>query len=296
MFKAGYVGLIGLPNAGKSSFLNDLLGEHVAIVSHKPQATRKRVTGLITDKRGQIVFADSPGFLKKGKNPMSNYIAEEARQVIKDVDAVLLLVPCDDVSSASLIPLIELIEAEKKPWACCITKRDLREKDTLVNFITFLMGKNIPIFNYSTRDQKRCEKAGLITCLQDLLPESPGPLFDPELYTTERVRDIASEMVRERCFELLKEEIPFGVGIMINKYVEEENIIRIDATIMVEKESHKGIVIGMGGSMLKKIGQQAREKIEKITGEKVYLGLHVSHKQNWTRQERMMKELGYDTE
>jgi GTPase len=294
-FKAGFVGLIGLPNAGKSSFLNNVLGETLAIVSHKPQATRKRVQGILSSETGQIVFVDAPGFLAKGKNAMLKFIAEEARQVIRDVDAVMLLVPCDDVNADAMIPLIDLIQAEKKPWIACITKRDLKESAAVEKFVEYCKGKGVEVFGYSVRNAAMAEKTQIINAIQGLLPESPGPLFDPELFTTETVRDIAAEMIRERCFELLKQEIPFGLAVVIDKYKEDKKMIRIDATLLVEKESHKGIVIGRGGEMLKKIGTQAREKLEKMTGEKVFIGLHVSHKQNWTRQERKMKELGYES-
>lgn len=294
-FKAGFLGLIGLPNAGKSSFLNNVLGETLAIVSHKPQATRKRVQGILTSDEAQIVFVDAPGFLQKGRNAMLKFIAEEARQVIRDVDAVLLLVPCDDVSSDTMLPLIDLIKTEKKPWVVCITKRDLKEADGLKSFVQYCLDQGVPVFNYSVKNPAKAQKGELIKALEQLLPESPAPLFDPELFTTETVRDIAAEMIRERCFELLKQEIPFGLAVVIDKYKEDKKMIRIEATLLVEKESHKGIVIGARGEMLKKIGTQAREKLEKMTGEKVFVGLHVSHKQNWTRQERKMKELGYES-
>lgn len=295
MFKAGFVGLIGLPNAGKSSFLNHILGENLAIVSSKPQATRKRVTGIHTSDKGQILFVDAPGFLQKGKNPLTSFIAEEARAVVKDVDAVMLLVSCEDLNSKALMPLIEIIENSKKPWIAVLTKRDLKEVSTLPGFISFCISRNVKHYNYSTKNPAKAEKEEILQALLELLPESPAPLYDPELYTIERTRDIAGEMVRERCFELLKDEIPFGLAVHVSKYDDTGKILRIEASILVEKENHRGIVIGAKGAMLKKIGSEARKKIEKITGEKVYLALHVSYKKDWMKKAMTMKELGYES-
>ncbi len=295
-YKAGFVGIIGLPNAGKSSLLNLLLNEHLCIVSRKPQATRKRIHGVISHKDYQIVFVDSPGFLKKGKNSMTEFIAEEARKVIDDVDVLLLMVPADLESKREMEPLLQVIEGAKKPVLFCMSKSDLKKSKATEELLFTLSDKGYMGFPASIKKKSQEDKDKILSQIAQALPDCDAPLYDEELYTTEKMRDIAGELIREQCFELLEQEIPFGIGVVVESFKDEENIIRIDASIIVEKENHKGIVIGKGGSVLKKIGEQARKKIELMLGQKIYLGLHVSHKPNWTDQKRMMKELGYVSE
>jgi GTPase len=262
-------------------------------VSAKPQATRKRVHGVVSDKDYQIVFADSPGFLSKGMNSMTSYISGEAQRVIEDVDAIVLLVPADLESDREVLKLVEAIEASKKPFMFCMSKSDLKKSDAVEKLLFVLSGKGLIGFPLSIKKTKREQVKEILRKMSELLPETTGPLYDAELYTTERTRDIASEMIREQCFELLDKELPYGLGVSIQSFKEEEKIIRIEATIIVERDNHKGIVIGKGGAMLKKIGETARKRIEAIVGQKIFLGLHVSHKADWTKQKRMMKEMGY---
>lgn len=296
MIKAGFLAIVGLPNAGKSSLLNFMLDEHLCIVSSKPQATRRRVHGVVTQDNFQIVFVDSPGFLSSGKNPMMDYISNEAKKVIEDVDAIVLLVPADLKSKKDMEKLMDAVIDSGKPFMFCMSKADL-QKTKAAEEILFTLGDKGHIgFPLSIKKTKKNQLQEIFEKMADLLPQAPGPLFDAELYTTENMRDIAAEMIREQCFETLEQEIPFGLGVSILSFKEEERIVRIEASILVEKENHKGIVIGKGGSVLKKIGEGARHRIEKMVDQKVYLGLHVSHKPDWTRQKRMMKELGYDNE
>lgn len=295
-YKAGYVGLVGLPNAGKSSFLNFLLDEHLCIVSSKPQATRRRVQGVVTDENYQIVFVDSPGFLSKSINDMTKYIADEAKRVIDDVDLIVVLVPADLQAAGDMNKLIDAIEASGRPFMFCMSKADLPKSDFAEKALFRLSEKGVLGFPISIKKTKREKLKEMLSKMAELLHEAPGPLYDEESYTTERTRDIAAEMIREQCFELLDKELPYGLGVMITSFKEkdeENNILRIEATIIVERDGHKGIIIGKGGTMLKKIGELARKRIEKMLGEKVYLGLHVSHKADWTKQKRTMKEMGY---
>lgn len=295
-YKAGFVGIIGLPNAGKSSLLNHLLNEHLCIVSRKPQATRRRVQGVISTEQFQIVFVDSPGFLKKGKNALTSFIADEALKIIDDVDVLLLIVPADLESTREMEPLLELVEASSKPVLFCMSKSDLKKSKATEEILFRLSGKGFMGFPSSIKKTKEEDKQKIIAQIGAVLPDSAEPLFDQELYTTEKMRDIAAELIREECFESLEQEIPFGIGVVVESFKEEDKIIKIEASIIVEKENHKGIVIGKGASLIKKIGEQSRKKIEQMLGQKIYLGLHVSHKPNWTDQKRIMKELGYVVE
>jgi len=295
-YKTGFIGLVGLPNAGKSSFLNFLLDEHLCIVSRKPQATRRRVQGVVTSDDYQIVFVDSPGYLSKSINPLTAYIAGEARRVIEDVDAIVLLIPADLTSAREMDQLIEAVEASGKPFMFCMSKADIKKTPTVEKILFRLSDKGHLGFPISIKKTKRADLQAMLAKMAGLLPEAPGPMYEEDLYTTERSRDIAAEMIREQCFELLEKELPYGLGVMIESFKEDDKLIRIDANILVERENHKGIVIGKGGSMLKKIGEGARKKIEKMLGQKIFLGLHVSHKSDWTTQQRIMKELGYGTD
>jgi GTPase len=295
-YKAGFVGIVGLPNAGKSSLLNFILNEHLCIVSRKPQATRKRIHGVVSTDAYQIVFVDSPGFLKKGKNAMTGFIADEARKVIEDVDVILLLVPTDLKSKREIEPLLEVIKDAKKPVLFCMSKSDLKKSKATEEVLFELSAQGFHGFPASIKKKSSEDKEKILSQIAEALPICDEPLYDTELYTTEKMRDIASELIREQCFELLEQEIPFGIGVVIENFKEEANIIKIEANIIVEKDNHKGIVIGRGGQVLKKIGELSRKKIEQMLGQKIYLGLHVSHKPNWTDQKRIMKELGYVTE
>ncbi len=295
-YKAGFVGIVGIPNAGKSSLLNFLLNEHLCIVSRKPQATRRRIHGVISQPEAQIVFVDSPGFLKKGQSSLTKFIADEARKVMEDVDVLLLMVPADLSSRREMEPLLDLVYAAGKPTLFCMSKADLKKSKATEELLYELSSKGYMGFPASVRKPSKTEKTKIFAQIAELLPEAPGPLFDTELYTTEKMRDIAAELIREQCFEILEQEIPFGIGVVVDSFQEDTKILRIEASILVEKENHKGIVIGRGGSVLKKIGEQARKKIEAMLEQKIFLGLHVSHKDHWTDQKRMMKELGYVSE
>ena len=188
-FRAGFVGLVGLPNAGKSTFLNILLSEKVSIVSGKPQATRKRVHGIISNENYQVIFVDGPGFLEKGKNPMTTYIASEARQVIEDVDAILLLVPCNVKPGKEFDQLLTLVKAAKKPWSVCISKVDEKPVDELLPYIQEFKDNNVNIFEFSSVKVDKEKLKSLVAALGEVLPITASPLFDPELYTTENLRD-----------------------------------------------------------------------------------------------------------
>jgi len=295
-YKAGFVGIVGLPNAGKSSLLNFMLNEHLCIVSSKPQATRRRVQGVVTQPDYQIVFVDSPGFITDSRTAMTDYIAREAQKVMKDVDAILLLVPSDLQKSTAMENLIDAVIASKKPFLFCMSKSDVKKSKVTENILFTLSDKGHIGFPISIRKTSRDKLKDVLDKVATLLPEAEAPLFDEELYTTENMRDIAGEMIREQCFELLQQEIPFGLGVNVESFKEDKKITRIEASILVEKENHKGIVIGKAGTMLKKIGEGARKKIEKMLGQKVFLGLHVTHKADWTEKAHTMRDLGYKHE
>lgn len=302
-YKAGYVGLFGMPNVGKSSFFNYLIGEDISIVSAKPQTTRHRRTGIIpleTDQngKGQAIIVDAPGFLADKyldkKNKLMSFIAEEALAVASDVDAYLLLMEINEPPRDEVREFLATLRKKQKPLAIVVTKSDLKAHQTVLEFIEELKQEKIEAFFISVKGQKGPDWNRMLNFMLESLPESPGPLHEEDQFTTDSMRDIAAEMIREQCFLKLEQEIPYGIGVRIDSFKEDLRIPRVEATIVVDKENHKAIVIGKGGAMLKMIGTEARKNIERIYGQKIFLSLHVSPKEQWTSQERMVKELGYD--
>lgn len=290
-YRAGFVALVGEPNAGKSTLLNAILSEHVSIVSDKPQTTRSRVTGIAQLPNAQIIFVDAPGTLKSTSG-INRYLQDEVSDVLEKADVVCALLSAD-TSEATAKELIARIRASRKPWLAFITKNDTLAGTRTPPYFQYLIEEKIPFVSISSLRRPEEAKEEVLSRILPLLPASPGPLYDPELYTTQTLRQMAAEFVREACFANLKQEIPYGLAVRILEFNENGAVVRVAAQIMVERDNHKGIVIGKGGQMLKIIGRQAREALEKIIGNQVFLQLHVQVQENWTRNPRIMKELGY---
>lgn len=289
--RAGFVALVGEPNAGKSTLMNLLVGEQVSIVSPKPQTTRQRITGILTTKTAQLVFVDAPGMLKSTSG-LNTFLQEEIDDVIVNADVILALLAADAPEKAAMA-LIELLKKQKKPFVAVITKNDLLKGTQTPRFFNFLVEEKIPFFSISALKREDEAKSEILRVVEPLLPVSPQPLYDDELYTTQSVREMSGEAIREACFLNLEKEIPYGLAVRIASFDEEGKVVKISAEIIIERENHKGIVIGAKGSMLKKIGIESRAKIEKIVGRQVHLELHVLVRPNWFKNKRLMEELGY---
>lgn len=297
-YKAGFLGLIGQPNAGKSSLMNFLVNEKVSIVSAKPQTTRRRILGIWSTEQGQIVFVDAPGLIKASKG-LNNFLAKEAEEVIADSDALLAIISVDEQKPEDAEKVIDMVASSGKPWMGVITKADLEEKAHRIMILRKMIeekgGKAMSVSIKQNEDEQEEREALLIEFL-GLLPESPAPLYDIELFTNENVREMASEIIREKCFESLHQEIPYSMAVRIIKFDENASPIpKIYAEILVSKDSHKAIVIGKEAAVIKKIGMDSRKEIEKLMGTKVFLDLQVVAKPEWLENKRMMKELGYGT-
>lgn len=296
-YRAGFLGIIGQPNAGKSTLMNHLVAEKVSIVSSKPQTTRRRVLGIRSFDDGQVVFVDAPGLIQAEKG-LNGFLQKEAEEVIRDCDALLAVVSVDEKKPEDAEKTIELVAASGKPWIAAVTKADLKDKGHRVlilrNMIELKKGR---VFVISAKDNTadgKIEREQLMQACLELLPEAPAPLYDIELFTPETQRSLAAEIVREKCFEFLHEEVPFGLAVRVIKFDEAAGPIpRLSIEILVAKPNHKAIVIGKGGAMLKKIGTEARQEIQKIMGEKIFLELQVSAREGWDANQRLMKELGY---
>lgn len=296
-FKAGFIGIIGQPNAGKSSLMNFIVNEKVSIVTNKPQTTRRRVLGLWNHDEGQIVFVDAPGIIKADKG-LNGFLAKEADDVIDNSDALMAVLSVDEGNADHLKEIIEKVKSSHKPWMAVVTKTDLAEFQHRVMIVKDMVESQGGKFaTFSIKNNKQEDANALALELLTMLPESPAPLFDLELYTTENVRDMVSEIVREKCFENLFDEVPYNLAVQILKYDEaHQPCLKIAMEIMVAKENHKAIVIGKKGETIKKIGTSARLDIEKLLGEKVFLDLVVAHREDWFKNQRSMKELGYAME
>ncbi|WP_373999670.1 GTPase Era [Bdellovibrio bacteriovorus] len=297
-YKAGFLGLIGQPNAGKSTLMNYLVDEKVSIVSAKPQTTRRRILGIWSTDKGQIVFVDAPGIIKADKG-LNSFLAKEAEEVIADSDALLAIVSVDEGKPEDAEKILDLVSKSGKPWIGIVTKADIEEKAHRVLILKKMIedrgGKAMSVSVKDSKDDQEEREAMLIEFLE-LLPETPAPLYDVELFTNENVREMASEIIREKCFESLHQEIPYSLAVRIIKFDEAAAPVpKIYAEIIVSKDSHKAIVIGKEAKVIKQIGMDSRKEIEKLMGEKVFLDLQVIAKPEWFENKRMMKELGYAT-
>lgn len=290
MSKCGFVAVIGLPNAGKSSLVNALVGEKFSIVSSKPQTTRRRVLGIAQNENNQAIFVDAPG-LVRGRKGLHQFLVDEVADVVKNADVVVAVLNVDAPSFDALLPIVELAKASQKPALIVIHKTDLPEihrpqilRDKLKDF-------GLPVVSGSTLKGFEPLADQIWSFLKQNLPDGPF-LYDQELFTLSSQRELAAEIVREKAFELLNQEVPFGIATRVAKF-EEGPTLKIFVEILVAKENHRAIVIGAGGQLIKEIGVQARKDMERLFGQKVFLDLHVSIKKNWPQKEQWLKELGY---
>lgn len=292
--KSGFVTIIGRPNVGKSTLMNHLIGQKIAITSNKPQTTRNRIQTVYTDqKRGQIVFLDTPG-IHKAKNKLGEYMVNVAERTLGEVDVILWLVEPSTYIGAGEQHIIKQLGKGKAPVILIINKIDTVEKEKVLSYIdtyrkVFDFAEIIPIS--ALREQN------LDTVIDMIFKYLPyGPMFyDEDTVTDQPERAIVAEIIREKALHALDEEIPHGIAVSIDKMKERRGqaIIDIEATIVCERDSHKGIVIGKGGAMLKKIGTNARYEIERLLDSKVNLKLWVKVKKDWRDSDFLMKNFGY---
>lgn len=297
-YKAGFVGLIGQPNAGKSTLLNDLVEEKISIVTPKPQTTRRRVLGILNRPGAQVVLVDAPGVVRS-KSGLNSFLEKEALDVISNSDALCAVLNLDEAKKENLDQILELVRGSGKPWFAVITKVDLVDVRHRLEKLKSEISERSPqvrILEFSKtwgRDTAEVREAFIDESAR-LLPESPAPLYDIELFTPQTVREMAAEVIREKCFEELHQEIPYQLAVRISKFDEERaDLTRIFAELLVSKDNHKPIIIGKAGSQIKRIGTRARQELEKLLGHQVYLNLDVAVREDWFENPRLMKELGY---
>lgn len=293
-FKSGFVSIIGRPNVGKSTLLNDLIGEKISIISDKPQTTRNQIKCIFTDDKMQVIFLDTPG-IQKARNNLGKYMEAQTFDALKDTDAIVWIVDNSVDMGKWDNFILEKMKAMNLPKILVINKIDLLNDDQL----EYLLEKfeNMDLFDaivpMGAKDGINTKQ--ILEALYDVLEE--GPLYYPDdMITDQTERVIVSEIIREKSLRYLEQEIPHGIAVSIEKFTErnEKEIIDIHATIFCEKDSHKGIIIGKGGRKLKGIGKSAREDIEKLLGTKVNLQLWVKVNKNWREKEHLVKRMGYN--
>jgi len=290
MTKCGYVSVVGRPNAGKSSLLNWLVGEKIAMVSHKANATRKRSNIIVMHEDNQIIFVDTPG-IHHTEKLLNKFMLDEALKAMGDCDLILFLAPVTD----SLKYYEDFLEKNRQntKHILLLTKIDFINNSELIQKLKEYekySNKYEAIIPVSIK--KATKKADILDELIKYLPQHPY-LFDPELMTTQNLRDIYKEFIREAIFENISDEIPYETDVIVNKVQEKPNVDVIKATIVVQKDTQKGMIIGKGATAIKRIGKGARVKIEKLTSKKCFLELFVSVKKNWTKNKEALKSLGY---
>lgn len=295
-FYSGFVSLVGRPNVGKSTLMNRLIGEKIAIISNKPQTTRNRVQSILTKDDFQIVFIDTPG-IHKPRHKLGEFMVKSAETTLNEVDAVLMLIePADRVLEADKL-IIEKFSKIKSPVILVINKVDSTDKERVFKVIDnyrklYDFAEIVPI---SALEGTNTDE--LLEVIKKYLPEGPQ-YFPSDMITDQPERQIAAEIIREKALRLLQEEIPHGIAveIMEMKKRPEGNMVDVRATIYCEKDSHKGIIIGKHGAMLKKIGTNAREDIQKLLGSPIYLDLWVKVKKDWRDNDFLLKNFGYEFE
>ncbi len=293
-YKSGFVTLIGRPNVGKSTLMNCLIGQKIAITSDKPQTTRNRIQTVYTDERGQIIFLDTPG-IHKAKNKLGEYMVSVAEHTLKEVDVILWLVEPTTFIGAGERHIAEQLNQVKTPVILVINKIDtVKNQDEILTFINAYKDicKFTEIVPVSALKSKNTDL--MLELIYKYLPKGPQ-YYDEDTVTDQPMRQISAELIREKALRLLNDEIPHGIAVTVEKMKERENgIIDIEANIVCERDSHKGIVIGKGGSMLKKIGTMARKEIEDLLDTKVNLQLWVKVRKEWRDSDLYMKNYGYN--
>jgi GTPase len=293
IFHSGFVSLIGRPNVGKSTLLNSILGQKIAITSDKPQTTRNRILGIHNVEAGQILFLDTPG-IHRARGRLNKFMVDQALAACADVDVILFLIEANDPPGGGDEFIIEMLSRSQIPVVLVINKMDLIPRERLLPLMAdyaarFPFREIIPVSALSKEGLD-----DLVSTVKSLLPA--GPRYYPDDMVTDLPeRFIVAEMVREQVMRQAREEVPYGVAVTVETFAEspEKNLVVINAVIHVERDSHKRIIVGHGGARIRAIGQSARMSIERLLGCRVFLELFVKVQKNWTDSDRLLKEFGY---
>lgn len=294
--KSGFVAIIGRPNVGKSTLLNQILGQKIVITTDKAQTTRKRIKGIYTNKEGQIVFVDTPG-VHKPLNKLGEFLLDEAKIAVPDADVILFLVDGSEAAGKGDKWIAQHLLQTKIPIVIVMNKVDKVKKPEKVeeNLLSYktLFEENLPVVRISAKTGRNIDT--LMNNIFKKLPEGEA-LYPEDVVTEETMRDVTEEIIREKILLNTSDEIPHSVAVKVTNYQEKEEIDKIYATIYCEQKSQKGILIGKGGSLLKIIGTEARLELEKIVEKKIYLQLEVKVEKDWRKKQNILKNFGYQQE
>lgn len=295
--KCGFVTIIGRPNVGKSTLLNQILGQKIVITTDKAQTTRKRIKGILTEKEGQVIFVDTPG-IHRPLNKLGEFLMDEAKFAVPDADLILFLVDGTEPAGKGDKWIVENILKDcKTPIILIMNKVDKIKNQQKIeeNLISYklMFEENVPIIKISAKTGRN--KDTLLSNIFKKLPEGEK-LYPDDIVTEESMRSVTEEIIREKILINTQDEIPHSVAITVDRYEEKEDIDRIYATIYCEQKSQKGILIGKNGSLLKKIGTEARIELESIVDKKVFLGLEVKIEKDWRKKDKILKNFGYVSE
>ena len=291
-FRSGFVAIVGRTNVGKSTLMNHLIGMKIAITSNKPQTTRRRMQTVFTNDRGQIVFLDTPG-IHLPHNKLSEYMDNVAYKSVSDVDIILFVVEPSTYIGKGEQQMIERMQQAHKPVILAVNKADTADDDQIKKAIAAYSSAIEIKEAVAVSALKGLNIEGLTDTLIKYLPEGPM-LYDEDTVTDETERDIAAEIVREKALRNLKDEVPHGIAVSVVSFKErDDGLINIEADIICDRDSHKGIIIGRGGSMLKKIGSSSRRDLEELLETQVNLKLFVKVRKDWRQNPMMLKSLGY---
>lgn len=293
-FKSGFISIIGRPNVGKSTFLNHVIGQKIAIMSDKPQTTRNKIQGVLTREQSQMIFIDTPG-IHKPKHKLGEFMIKVSKNTLREVDLIMFMVNAEEDLGKGDEFILELLQETKTPVFLVINKIDQIHPDEIIRIIEtynakYSFAEIVPISALQGNNVDN-----LLTTIEKYLPE--GPQYYPSDQVTDHPeRFIISELIREKVLHLTREEIPHSIAVVIDKIrrdEENENMIRVQATIIVERDSQKGIVIGKRGALLKEVGTLARKDIEMLLGSKVYLELWVKVQKDWRNKSTFLRDFGY---
>lgn len=290
--KSGFTAIVGRPNVGKSTLLNHILGQKIAIVSSKPQTTRNRITGVLTSGTVQMAFIDTPG-LHRRRNKLDDYMSRAVENSLEDIDSVVFVIEPSDGAGTLETAMLKKLASKKVPVILAINKIDTVKKSDIAKAIS-LWSERFSFAGIVPLSAKSGD--GIDALLDEIKRQMPdGPAYFPDDMTTDQPeRLIVAEIIREKLLRLLSDEIPHGIAVSVEKMKDRGKIMDIEAVIYCEKDSHKGIIIGKGGRMLKNVGIKSREDIEKLLACQVNLKLWVKVKEDWRNRENILKTLGYD--
>ena len=290
--KAGFVGLVGLANAGKSTLVNAFLGTKVGAVTRKAHTTRKRILGLWNDNDSQIIWVDAPGMVQ-AKRGLNNYLGQEFNSAIEESDVLAAVLNVDCSDPKKLEQIIETVASANKPWFAIITKDDLPFPHRNAFLRQKIREHGVPCVAISAKKKATVMREILLPVVKELLPESPAPLYPTDILTTQTEREIIEELVLEKCFEHLHQEVPYGLAAKCMKFQEKDDYILAEVDIVVSRESHVSMVVGKSASSIKRIGIEARKEAELVLGKKIALKTYVKSSDNWMSKAHKLQEYGY---